>query len=185
MDECVIQIHIFTMCVCVCVSMFIHAGMWGICMWGPMFILFWHRLCGLMTLSYYVNLRCESFSVIRNTGCTGAPHPPPISPSDLPLLCLFISCFGVHHLTLSCLLWTICTSCTVCNVVSDAERLPKPAVVVVAFLSCRLWGSPGMCTHTCTRTGTLHRVRGLRARPFSVTPPCRQPHSIFRENQNQ
>ena len=35
-----------------------------------------------------------------------------------------------------------------------------------------------MCTHTCTctRTGTLHR---LRARPFSVTPPCRQPHSVF------
>ena len=40
---------------------------------------------------------------------------------------------------------------------------------------------PGMCTHTCTCTsaGTLHRVRGLRARPFSITPSCRQPHSVF------
>ena len=26
---------------------------------------------------------------------------------------------------------------------------------------------------------TLHRVSGLRARPFSITPPCRQPYSIF------
>ena len=26
---------------------------------------------------------------------------------------------------------------------------------------------------------TLHWVRGLRAQLFSVTPPCRQPHSIF------
>ena len=51
-----------------------------------------------------------------------------------------------------------------------------------AFLSWTLWGSPGMCTHTCTctSTGTLHRVRGLRARPFSITPPCRQPHSRLR-----
>ena len=34
-----------------------------------------------------------------------------------------------------------------------------------------------MCTHTCTctTTGTLHRVIGLRARPFSITTPCRQP----------
>ena len=40
----------------------------------------------------------------------------------------------------------------------------------------------GMCTHacTCTSTGTLHNVRGLWVRPFSITPPCRQPHSIFR-----
>ena len=31
-----------------------------------------------------------------------------------------------------------------------------------------------MCTHTCTCTSasTLHRVRELRARPFSITPPC-------------
>ena len=38
-----------------------------------------------------------------------------------------------------------------------------------------------MCTHTSTRTsiGTLHRVRGLCARPFSITPPFRQPHSVF------
>ena len=38
-----------------------------------------------------------------------------------------------------------------------------------------------MCTHACTGTsaGTLHRVRGLRARPFSITPPCKQPHSVF------
>ena len=38
-----------------------------------------------------------------------------------------------------------------------------------------------MCTHTrtCTSTGTPHRVRGLRARPFSNTPPSRQPHSVF------
>ena len=38
-----------------------------------------------------------------------------------------------------------------------------------------------MCTHTCTRTstGALPRVRGLRARPFSITPPCRQLHSVF------
>ena len=55
-------------------------------------------------------------------------------------------------------------------------------VVVVTFLRWTLWGSPGMCTHTCTctSTGTLHRVRGLRARPFSITPPCWQLHSIFR-----
>ena len=39
-----------------------------------------------------------------------------------------------------------------------------------------------MCTHTCTCTsaGTLHRVRGLHAQPFSITPPCRQLYSIFR-----
>ena len=38
-----------------------------------------------------------------------------------------------------------------------------------------------MYTHTCTctSTGTLHRVRGLRVRPFSITPPCRQSHSVF------
>ena len=44
-----------------------------------------------------------------------------------------------------------------------------------------------MCTHTCTcsstststSTDTLHKVRGLCARLFSTTPPCRQPHSIF------
>ena len=41
-------------------------------------------------------------------------------------------------------------------------------VVVVSFHTC-----------TCTSTGTLHRVRGLRVRPFSITPPCRQPHSVF------
>ena len=28
-------------------------------------------------------------------------------------------------------------------------------------------------------TGTVHRVRGLRVRPFSATPPCRQPHSVL------
>ena len=33
--------------------------------------------------------------------------------------------------------------------------------------------------YTCTSTGTLHRMRGLRAWPFSNTPPCRQPHSVF------
>ena len=33
---------------------------------------------------------------------------------------------------------------------------------------------------TCTSTCTVHRVRGLRVRPFSVTPPCRQPHSVFK-----
>ena len=44
--------------------------------------------------------------------------------------------------------------------------------------------SPSMCTHTrtCAGTGTVHRVRGLRARPFSMTPPCRQPHCIFGGN---
>ena len=44
-----------------------------------------------------------------------------------------------------------------------------------------LWGSPGECTHTCTgtSTGNLHRVRGLRAQPFSITLPRRQPHSVF------
>ena len=40
-----------------------------------------------------------------------------------------------------------------------------------------------MCTHTCacTSRGTVHRVRlrGLRVRPFSITPPCRQPHPVF------
>ena len=38
-----------------------------------------------------------------------------------------------------------------------------------------------MCTHThtCTSTGTLHRARGLRVRPFPITPPCRQPYSVF------
>ena len=36
-----------------------------------------------------------------------------------------------------------------------------------------------MCTHTCTNAGTLHRVRGLRVRPFSITLRCRQPHSVF------
>ena len=38
-----------------------------------------------------------------------------------------------------------------------------------------------MCTHTCTctSTDTVQRVRGLSVRPFSMTPPCRQPHSIF------
>ena len=48
-------------------------------------------------------------------------------------------------------------------------------VVVVAFLIWTLWGSPSMCTHTytCTSASTLHRVRGLRAQPFSITPPCR------------
>ena len=53
--------------------------------------------------------------------------------------------------------------------------------VDVAFLSWTLWGSPGMCTHTCTctSTGTLHRARGLRLRSFSITQPCRQPHSVF------
>ena len=37
------------------------------------------------------------------------------------------------------------------------------------------------CTHTCTCTsaGTLHRVRGLFVRPFSITPPCRQSYSVF------
>ena len=31
-----------------------------------------------------------------------------------------------------------------------------------------------MCTHTrtCTSTGTVHRVRGLRVRPFSIALPC-------------
>ena len=53
--------------------------------------------------------------------------------------------------------------------------------VVVAFLSCTLWGSPSMCpyTRTCTSAGTVHRVRGLGLRPFSMTPPYRQPHSVF------
>ena len=32
---------------------------------------------------------------------------------------------------------------------------------------------------TCTSTGTVHRVRGFRVRPFLMTPPCRQPHSVF------
>ena len=38
-----------------------------------------------------------------------------------------------------------------------------------------------MCTHTCacTSAGTLHGVRGLHLRPFSITPPCRQPYSVF------
>ena len=61
------------------------------------------------------------------------------------------------------------------------DTLWNSVVVVVAFLSWTLSGSPGICTHTCTctSTGTLHRVRGLRVRPFSMTPPCRQPHSVF------
>ena len=54
-------------------------------------------------------------------------------------------------------------------------------IVVLAFLSWTLWGSPSMCTHTCTctNTGTLHRMRGLRVWPFSITLPCRQLHSVF------
>ena len=36
-----------------------------------------------------------------------------------------------------------------------------------------------MHPHPHTSAGTLHRVRGLHAWPFSVTLPCRQPHSIF------
>ena len=40
-------------------------------------------------------------------------------------------------------------------------------------------GHPIMCTHTRTCTSTVHRVRGLSVRPFSITPPCRQPHSVF------
>ena len=47
------------------------------------------------------------------------------------------------------------------------------------FLSWTLWGSPGMSTHTCACTSTLHRVRGVRVWPFSITPPCRQPHFVF------
>ena len=38
-----------------------------------------------------------------------------------------------------------------------------------------------MHTHTCTGTGTgtVHRVRGLCVRSFSMTLQCRQPHSVF------
>ena len=54
-----------------------------------------------------------------------------------------------------------------------------PLVVVVAFLSWTLWGSPGVCTHTRTSTGALRRVRGLRVQPFPIIPPCRQLHCIF------
>ena len=44
-----------------------------------------------------------------------------------------------------------------------------------------LWGSPCMHTHscTCTSAGTLQGVRGLHAWPFSMTPSCRQPHSVL------
>ena len=34
-------------------------------------------------------------------------------------------------------------------------------------------------SHTPTSTGTVHRVRGLRVRPFSMTQPCTQPHPVF------
>ena len=33
--------------------------------------------------------------------------------------------------------------------------------------------------HTCTGIDTVPRVRGLRVWPFSINPPCRQPHSVF------
>ena len=38
-----------------------------------------------------------------------------------------------------------------------------------------------MCIHTrtCTSTCIVHWVRGLRVRPFSITPPFWQPHSVF------
>ena len=35
-------------------------------------------------------------------------------------------------------------------------------------------------SHLYTSAATQHRVRGLRVWPFSITPPCRQPHSVFR-----
>ena len=40
--------------------------------------------------------------------------------------------------------------------------------------------APSMCTHTRTCTSTGQVQRGLRERPFSMTPPCRQPHPVFR-----
>ena len=33
--------------------------------------------------------------------------------------------------------------------------------------------------HVRVQVSTAHRVRGLRVQPFSMTPPCRQPHSVF------
>ena len=54
-------------------------------------------------------------------------------------------------------------------------------VVIVAFPRWTLWGSPSMCTHTCTctGTGTVHRGERIACATVFNYPPYRQPHSIF------
>ena len=67
-----------------------------------------------------------------------------------------------------------------CVAWSDRDLTIEHIFVVVVGVV--FWESPGMCTHTrtySTSSGTVHAVRGLRVRPFSITPPWRQPHSIF------
>ena len=107
-----------------------------------------------------------------------------------PCYCSMLGVLGRVISFEACCQWVL-LSVQITSAVVDTTQLFKFTVqkyffffflilLVVAFLSSTLWGSPGMCTYTCTSTGTLHRVTGLRVWPFSITPPCRQPHSIFK-----
>ena len=54
-------------------------------------------------------------------------------------------------------------------------RRAVSVVVVVVSCSVRQLNTEGhpVCS------STVHRVRGFHVRPFSIVPPCRQPHRVF------
>ena len=77
-------------------------------------------------------------------------------------------------------------SCTanpvVVVIVAFVTHLSNPSVTYLpTYLSPRGSLMVGDVVHdTCTSAAsTVQRVRGLRVRPFSITQPCRQPHSVF------
>ena len=67
-----------------------------------------------------------------------------------------------------------------CLLKSVITPLNCRTVVVAAFFSWTLWGSPGMCIQPVHVQVQVHCIEwGLRARPLSITLPCRQQHSVF------